>query len=1298
MRSLPAIRLKTKTFRPCSLCILILLPLLAEWNWLPREAAAQSVYSQAFTFTTLAGANSGSSQDGVGGNARFESPHGIGIDGSGNLYVGDTGNHTIRKVTSAGVVSTIAGTTRMPGNTDGSGAAALFGDPVGVAVDGQGNVYVADGSSNTIRELTPAGTGWFVSTIAGQSGVAGTNDGTGTNALLNNPTGIAADLAGNLYVADSVNNTIRMISPQGSNWVVSTIAGQPGSSGSAGGLGPNAQFNYPAGVAVDGSGNLFVADLYNNLIREIQPDGTNWMVSTIAGAGPSSPFIYPNSVGVDSNDNVFVGQFLGVIAEIVPVGGGWSVSDIAGAAAFGFANGTGTNAQFNFTWGAAVNAVGNLFVVDTFNNCIRSVTSGGVVSTLAGLPPVSAGADGTGAAAQFNLPGGLAVDSVGNIYVADSQNYDVREVTSAGVVTTIAGRAGDYGGANGIGSYAQFHRIEGVAVDPEENVYVTDFADYYISPDNAVRKITPGGVVSTIATGFYEPYGIAADRSGHLFMSDKSAGIIYELTENGTNWDLSEIAQIYQPTGIAVDPFGNVYVSESANVAIAEISPVGLNWEVSVIAGGSVGSADGVGTNAQFSSPQGLAVDSGGNILVADAGNELIRKITPLGTNWVVSTIGGLAGNSGSTDGTGLAARFGDPVGVAVTPSGIVYVADAGNNSIRQGVFSQYTSAHLTPFTQPPATNQLVVTLLPPQANGQWRFPWELAWRDSGTAATNLVAGEYAVEFRDIPGYFAIPLPGPVAVNGGSVQLTNLYYSTLTTTDTNIAGSLTVNIGPSPPEGAGWRFLGDTTPYYPPGYSTNLLGGTYLIQFAPVAGFATPASLAVQVAPGFPTVQVATYLLATSPPNGVALPAPVLPGNINDLTDYPFGFNGQLQTDVGYGSGVAAETNVVLTAAHLIFNDQTVAYVSTAYWFNQEEAGVFTPDPLVARGWCVLSGYASRRTNDVLGGLGPDQSSPQSRNLDVAALYFQSPVANGGFGGWLPSDAYPNFWLSSPAEKMLVGYPVDGSQFGFTHIVNGQMYETGPQPFAFSAATDPVADQQVYTTPDFLSYPGNSGGPLYVQLNGYYYPAGVYLGELFSGIVPYASAVRAIDSNVVNLITLAANFGVSGSNFMGGGVITIIPSLATTLNNPGYLVLQLGPPAAVQAGAAWKLANQPSTDYSSANPSLQEITSSNSLVVQYKPIQGWNLPTNQSVIVTPGLILTNTAYYSVASPSLTLDLARGLGISGTTNTSYQIQIRSSLAAGYWQPLTTAIIINTGFNSVTNPPPPGFFRALWLTNN
>ncbi len=341
---------------------------------------------------------------------------------------------------------------------------------------------------------------------------------------------------------------------------------------------------------------------------------------------------------------------------------------------------------------------------------------------------------------------------------------------------------------------------------------------------------------------------------------------------------------------------------------------------------------------------------------------------------------------------------------------------------------------------------------------------------------------------------------------------------------------------------------------------------------------------------------------------------------------------------------------------------------------------------------CVLSGYATQRTNDLNTiTYGPDVSSPQSRNLDVAALYFQSPVADGGYGGYLPSDEVPNQWLTGTSEKMLVGYPVDGSEFGFTNIVSGTMYQIGPQPYSLSLSPDSVTNQQeVYTASWFLSYPGNSGGPLYVQLNGYYYPAGIYLGTLNG-----ESVVRAIDSSVTNLITLAGTLGDSGTNNNGGGVITVVPNSAVSVLNPGYLQIQLVPPSAVQAGAAWLL--QPSTNYSTATNFTQVIFSTNAVALKFKPIPGWLSPTNQAVTVVPGIIAQPKAYYTVTNPVLQVS-AQGIGLSGTTNTTYRIESTPSVNTIAWTGQSTNTIVSPGFNLVMPFPTNAgamFYRAVWL---
>ena len=227
---------------------------------------AYCVTSPVGTVTTFAGGAKGSA-DGTGADARFYRPRGVAVDGDGNVYVADNENHTIRKITPAGVVTTLAGTAGSSGSADGTGAAARLTSPFGVAVDGDGNVYVADSSNHTIRKITPAG---VVTTLAGTAGSSGSADGTGADARLRYPYGVAVDGDGNVYVADNSNHTIRKITPAG---VVTTWAGTYPERGFSDGRGPFARFQNPYGVAVDGDGNVYVADSSNHAIRKITPTG-----------------------------------------------------------------------------------------------------------------------------------------------------------------------------------------------------------------------------------------------------------------------------------------------------------------------------------------------------------------------------------------------------------------------------------------------------------------------------------------------------------------------------------------------------------------------------------------------------------------------------------------------------------------------------------------------------------------------------------------------------------------------------------------------------------------------------------------------------------------------------------------------------------------------------------------------------------------------------------------------------------------------------------------------------------------
>ena len=332
-----------------------------------------------------------------------------------------------------------AGQPGSDGNTDDTGSAARFHTPAGVAVDNAGNVFVADTYNHTIRKITAAG---VVTTFAGSAGVTGTNDATGSAARFNTPYGVAVDTNGNVYVADSSNSTIRKITPAG---MVTTLAGLAWNSGSADGTGSGARFYWPYAVTVDSAGNVFVADEANHTIRKVTPAGE---VTTLAGSAGNS----------------------------------------------GSADGTSIAAGFYNPTGVAVDTNGNVYVADSYNHTIRKVTAAGEVTTLAGSAQHPDSTDGMGSTARFYFPIGVAVDGAGNVFVADTYNSTIRKITAAGMVTTIGGEAGRVGSFDGIGSSANFNNPYGIAVDSAGILYAAD------SGNDRISKGTPGGLGSLQVT------------------------------------------------------------------------------------------------------------------------------------------------------------------------------------------------------------------------------------------------------------------------------------------------------------------------------------------------------------------------------------------------------------------------------------------------------------------------------------------------------------------------------------------------------------------------------------------------------------------------------------------------------------------------------------------------------------------------------------------------------------------------------------------------------------------------------
>ena len=356
MRHLPVRRMKPA---PAAASLLFAVCLLSD------PASAQVV-------TTLAGSGDLGSEDGTGASSSFWSPEGVAADDQGNLYVADSGSNKIRKILPGGIVTTLAGSGYF-GSADGTGAAATFFYPRGVAVDGTGIVYVTDSGNRKIRKILPGG---VVTTLAG-TGMHGSTDGSGTEATFAAPTGIAVDGTGNVFVANTMTNSIRKITPSG---VVSTLAGS-GAYGATDGTGTAASFDWPHGVAVDAAGNVYVADHGNEKIRKVTPGGvvTTFAGSGAAGSadgtGAAASFSSPFGVAVDRSGNVYVSDSAGNrIRKILP---GGLVTTLAGSGAQGSADGTGTAASFALPHGVAVDGAGNVYVADRQNNRIRRIAPPG---------------------------------------------------------------------------------------------------------------------------------------------------------------------------------------------------------------------------------------------------------------------------------------------------------------------------------------------------------------------------------------------------------------------------------------------------------------------------------------------------------------------------------------------------------------------------------------------------------------------------------------------------------------------------------------------------------------------------------------------------------------------------------------------------------------------------------------------------------------------------------------------------------------------------------------------------------
>ena len=615
-----------------------------------------------------------------GAVGRFYGPSGVAVDATGTVFVADTSNNTIRKISPAGVVSTLAGTAGVIGAANGTGTAASFNRPTGIAFDKAGNILVADSSNSLIRQITPLGA---VTTLAGTVGSTVAVDGPVATATFTFITGVATDNTGNVFVTDGVR--LRKINTAGQ---ISTLWVFPGAVG-----GP-----VLTGLATDAAGVVYVLSL-GGTVYKITPDGTATIVIGPGGICATLSYFAATGIALDATGNFYIAATSrNRIFRITP---SCVETTLAGGAtdAAGSIDGT-TN--FSGPASLTLDAAGNIYVADTNNNTIRKITTDGKVVTLAGAASNAGATNGTGAVARFNnagifwalfplyiansgppgasplaYAGGVAVDAAGIMYVADTGNNIIRKITVDGVVTTVAGIAGVPGSLDGAAAAATFTNPSGVALDGAGNIYVAD------SGNHKIRKISLAGIVTTIAGSDWEdpqfagririkittgslPVAMAFDAAGNIYVADPGVRVIRKIAVSGTQTKFDFATSSLSPRALVADAQGNVYAAISCGI-------------VKITAGGTIvdfvgmqdtcGTNDGLGNIARFQDPSGLALDTLGNLYVADTGNHTIRKVTPAGA---VTTIAGRAGVGGLVFGN-LPGTLHQPVGMAIDANGLLY-------------------------------------------------------------------------------------------------------------------------------------------------------------------------------------------------------------------------------------------------------------------------------------------------------------------------------------------------------------------------------------------------------------------------------------------------------------------------------------------------------------------------------------------------------------------------------------------------------------------------------------------------
>jgi sugar lactone lactonase YvrE len=600
-------------------------------------------------------------------NANLNGTFGVAVDASGDLFITDYYNLRIRRVDGAtGIITTVAGNGTEGFSGDGGAATnATFSGLFGVAVDAPGNLFIADAGNKRIRRV--AATTGIVTTVAGNGTAGFSGDGgPATGAALNAPFGMVVDASGNLFIADQGNQRVRRVAA--ATGIITTVAGNGREDFSGdGGAATNAGLRNPSGLAFDASGNLLIADTFNQRIRRVA--AATGIITTVAGNGSeglsgdggaatSARLNRPSGVAVGPSGNLFIADYgnfrvrrvAAATAIITTVAGNGTESFSGDGAA-------ATSASLNLPFRVAVDASHNLFIADLFNQRIRRVAATtGIITTVAGNGTEGFSGDGRAAtSASLSFPSGVAVDASGNLFIADSGNQRIRRVdASTGIITTVAGNGiAGFGGDGGAATGANLNNPISVTVDPWGDLFIADPGNFRI---RWVQATT--GIIMTAA---------GSDQPG--FSGDGGAATSAAL--NG-------------PTEMAVDGSGDLFFADQGNHRIRRVD--GTTGIITTVAGNGTAGFSGDGgaaANASLNWPSGVAVDASGNLLfIADSSNQRVRRVDAT-TGIITTVVGSDFSGFGGDGGLATSAYLSVPVGLAMDASGNLFIADPYNLRIR---------------------------------------------------------------------------------------------------------------------------------------------------------------------------------------------------------------------------------------------------------------------------------------------------------------------------------------------------------------------------------------------------------------------------------------------------------------------------------------------------------------------------------------------------------------------------------------------------------------------------------------